>query len=307
MASSATGRSVLARIAEGIDEQELEHPTFITPFKLVWHSIRRFFTERPGQIIGSAFLLIMLWGYHGELELLTKIWPEYVGPGRGLSDPASPRPSLIPGIPWDDELISFFGGGLLLVVVPMLLIKFVYRGRLSDYGLGLPPKGRRALAVTTFLALFLLSLPAFWLGTFNAGANSMQSVYPFYRPFSGIGQFLLYEATYIPFFIAIEFIFRGYLLFGLAGVRDSEVPSGGGGVPGRFYFHRYAILIQMLSYTAWHLGKPIPELWGTVVWGLAAGSIAYAVRSIWGVTLAHFLLNVVLDYTIADRLGLLGR
>jgi len=35
-----------------------------------------------------------------------------------------------------------------------------------------------------------------------------------------------------------------------------------------FYFGRYALMIQMLSYTAWHLGKPLPELWGTVVWGL---------------------------------------
>jgi hypothetical protein len=106
----------------------------------------------------------------------------------------------------------------------------------------------------------------------------------------------------LPFFIAIEFIFRGYLLFGLAGALDEEIRTRVGGVPGVFYFGRYALLIQMLSYTAWHLGKPVPELWGTIVWGLAAGATAYAIRSIWPIVFAHWLLNVLLDAAI---LGLL--
>ena len=41
-------------------------------------------------------------------------------------------------------------------------------------------------------------------------------------------------------------------------------------------FGYYAILLSMLSYTAWHLGKPLPELWGTLVWGLVAGTIVLA-------------------------------
>jgi hypothetical protein len=304
MSDNVSGRSVFARIAEGLSEDELEHPTLVTPFKLVWHSIRSFFRERPGQIIGSAFILIMLWGYHGELDLLKLVWPAYRGPGYGWSDPLRVhppvRPQLIPGVPWDNELISFWGGALLLVLVPIVIIRFGFRQRLSDYGLGLPPKGRGRLALFCFLALVLLCLPAFWLGTKDAG---MQGVYPFYRPFSGGGAFILYELTYFPFFLAVEFIFRGYLLFGLAGVRDEETRLSGG-VPGIFYFHRYALLIQMLSYTAWHLGKPVPELWGTPLWGLAAGASAYACRSIWPVTMAHWLLNVFLDYMILRQLGI---
>ena len=97
------------------------------------------------------------------------------------------------------------------------------------------------------------------------------------------------------FFVAIEFIFRGFLLFGLAGVRDSDVKGAGTGAPGVFYFHKYALLIQMLSYTAWHLGKPAAELWGTPIWGLCAGALAYAARSIWPVTAAHWVLNIWID------------
>jgi len=284
-------RSLVAKPSNNLDDVELEQPDFITVFKVVWFSIRSFFMERPGQIIGSSFILLMLWGTHGKLELLGLIWPSWRGPGVDLGN----RPRLLPWVPWDNELISFCVGALLLVGIPILLIKFVYKQPLSDYGLGLPPKGRRALAALTFVVLTLISLPAFWFATQN---ESMRQVYPFFRDFPSVGAFALYSLAYLLFFIAIEFIFRGYLLFGLEGILDTDVPQGGGGVPGAFYFGKYALLIQMLSYTAWHLGKPLPEVWGTLFWGLAAGATAYTVRSIWPVVLSHWLLNVFFDAVV---------
>jgi Type II CAAX prenyl endopeptidase Rce1-like len=273
-----------------VPEGELETPTFITLLKVVWNVIRTFPKERAGQIIGSAFILLMLWGYHGNLELLKLIVPGWRGPGVDIGS----RPVLIPGVPWDNELISFWVGPFLLVVVPVLLIKFVFTQNLSEYGLGLPTAGRRKLAFLTFLGLTLISIPAFLVATHDPG---MRATYPFYRPFSSVGLFALYELTYLPFFIAIEFIFRGYILFGLANLRPHELRRRGSavGVPEAFYFGKYAVLIQMLSYTAWHLGKPLPELWGTLIWGLAAGVLAYTVRSIWPVVASHWLLNVLLD------------
>ena len=281
-----------AKFTGDLDEVELSQPDCITVFKVIWNSTKSFFKERPGQIISTAFILIMLWGTHGKLELLKSIWLDWRGPG---TDPAS-RPKLISFVPWDHELISFWVGAFLLVLVPMLIIKYGFKQPLRNYGLGLPPKSRRALAVWTFLTLTLLSLPAFWLATNDP---SMRAIYPLYRgEFANIASLALYEITYLPFFIAIEFIFRGYLLFGLAGVQDDEIKLLRGGFPGVFYFHRYALLIQMLSYTAWHLGKPLSELWGTLIWGLAAGATAYAVRSIWPIVLSHWLLNIVLDALI---------
>lgn len=295
MKNRLLNRPFFARFASGLDEAELEEPDFVTVLKVVWFSIRSFRVERPAQIIGSAFSLLMLWGTHGKLELLALILPGWRGPGVDVGN----RPQILPWIPWDHELISFWGGAFLLVVIPILIIKFGFKQPLSDYGLGLPPKGRRELAWWTFLTVTFVSLPAFWVGAHDA---SMRQAYPFYRSFSGVGDFLLYELTYLPFFIAIEFIFRGYLLFGLAGVQDVEIRGEGGGFPGEFYFHKYALLIQMLSYTAWHLGKPVPELWGTLIWGLSAGATAYAVRSIWPIVLSHWLLNVLLDALIVGFL-----
>lgn len=281
------------RFTDKIDDIELQNPDFITFLQLVWFSIRRFFVERPGHIIGSSFILIMIWGYHGHLELLKTLLPGWLGPG---SDPVT-RVPILPHIPWDQELISYWIGAVLLVIVPCLIIRFGFKQSLSAYGLGLPPAGRRKFAIITFLTLTVLSLPAFWIGTKD---GSMQSVYPLYRgTFSSGWQFILYELTYLPFFIAIEFIFRGYLLFGLAGVRDEEIKGDDGGHPREFNFYKYALLIQMLSYTAWHLGKPTAEVWGTLAWGLPAGAAAYACRSIWPIIVSHWLLNIFLDAMIA--------
>jgi len=123
-------------------------------------------------------------------------------------------------------------------------------------------------------------------------------LYPVYRPFTNDVQFMVYELTYLPFFLAIEFIFRGYLLFGLESIRPEHARSAGGGGAAPYFFGKYALLVQMLSYTAWHLGKPQAELWGTLLWGIAAGATAWAIRSIWPVVLSHWLLNVFLDYMI---------
>lgn len=283
---------VHATLAEEVHETELRSPSFFTLFKVIWYSIRHFFRERPGQIIGSAFILIMLWGFQGRLELLTYILPDWRGPGIDIGN----RPQMIAGIPWDHELISFWLGAFLLVMVPIIIIKFGFKQPLSDYGLGLPPKGRRLLALWAFIILTLISIPAFWM---SLSDPAIAREYPIYKPLSGSREFILYELTYIPFFIAIEFIFRGYLLFGLADIKKDDVKEKNS-LPGIFYLNRYAILIPMLSYTAWHLGKPVPELWGTLVWGLAAGAAVYAIRSIWPIVLAHWLLNVFMDASLCN-------
>lgn len=275
-----------------VKEQEYAAPSAATLFKVIWFSIRGFFVERQGRIICSAFLALMLWGYHGRMELLSFVLPGWRGPGVDIGS----RPQLIPGIPWDNELISFWGGALLCVVFPMLLIKFVFRQPLSDFGLGLPPKNRRKLAVWAFVLLFSISLVPFWLGTSDP---AMVREYPLFKPFPSGSSFVLYELTYLPFFIAIEFIFRGYLLFGLANAPNVGAPGNGSGVDSGVRFGRYALVISMLPYIAWHLGKPVPELWGTIVWGFAAGAAAYSIRSIWPVVAAHWLLNVFMDAVIA--------
>lgn len=274
-----------------IDEAELEDPRLLTLVKLVYNSLARFFHDPIAMIIGSAFFTLMLWGQHGELELLGKAWPGWLGPG---SDPAQ-RDTVLPGIPWDQEWVSFLAGVVLVVGLPAVLITKVFRQRLSDYGLGLPAPGRRRLAVLSAVALLAVSAPAFWIGAHDA---DMRATYPLFRDFGSDLEFALYELGYLAFFVAIEFIFRGYLLFGLFQFRDRDAAGGVVGERGPLVFGYYAILISMLSYTAWHFGKPLIELWGTLLWGILAGTVALATRTIWPVIVVHWLLNVFMDLVI---------
>jgi hypothetical protein len=275
-----------------ISEAELDDPSVVTILKLIYNTIARLFHDPVGMIVASAFVLIMLWGFHGDLGLVGLVWDGWTGPGTA-GDPA--RKVIIPGIPWDQEWVSFATGIVLLVGIPALLIKFVYKQDLSDYGLGLPAADRWRLMMLSAAFLFLLSLPAFYVGATNA---EMRATYPFFRDFASLGQFVAYEIGYLMFFVVIEFIFRGYLLFGLFQFRDEDALPGVSGERGPLVFGYYAIFISMLSYTAWHLGKPLPELGGTLVWGIAAGSIALATGTIWHLIIVHWLLNVFLDLII---------
>jgi len=275
-----------------VSEAERDHPSVVTVLKLVYNTIARLFHDPIGMLIGSAFVLIMLWGAHGNMELLGVVWDGWTGPGSS-GDPA--RQVIFPGIPWDQEWLSYAGGAVLLVLIPILLIKLVYKQDLRDYGLGMPRRDRWRLTLISAVLLFVISLPAFYLGVRDA---EMQATYPLYRDFAGLGQFALYQAGYVVFFLVIEFVFRGYLLFGLYQFRDETAPPGVEGAEGPLVFGYYAILISMLSYTAWHLGKPLLEVGGTLIWGIAAGTIALATGTVWHLVLVHWLLNVFMDFLI---------
>jgi hypothetical protein len=280
-----------------VDEDEIESPTLLTLGKVIYNTVARLFHDPAGMVLGSTFLLILLWGTHGKVQLLGKVWGSWA-PG---SDPAS-RDSIIPGVPWDQEWLSFLIGAVLLVAIPVLLIKLVYKQDLADYGLALPPLDRAKFAILSAGALLVVGGFVFLMG---AGDEEMQATYPLYRgEFESNLHFAVYELGYLPFFFAIEFVFRGYLLFGLYQFRDRDAPPGVAGAPGPFVFGHYSIFIAMLSYTAWHLGKPLAETWGTIVWGLVTGPIALKSRSIIPLIIVHWLLNVFLDLAIWQGWGI---
>jgi membrane protease YdiL (CAAX protease family) len=266
-------------------------PTIWGVARLFGRTVSWVFHDRVAQIVASTFSLLLLWGTHGHMDLVGYVLDGWTGPG---GDPAT-RAKLIPGLPWDQEWIAFGTGFLLLVVVPCLLIRFVFHEKIADYGLGLPRRGTWKFALISSALFGAVMLPAIVL---TSRDPVMRATYPFYRNFAGTTQFLVYEAGYFVFFLVIEFIFRGYLLLGLNRIYDRQVGSGPSGESGPLVFGNYAILLSMLSYTAWHLGKPIPEQFGTLFFGLATGAIVLVTRSIWPIVVVHFALNVLLDYLI---------
>ena len=97
---AAPPKGLLGRIffAEPIPEEELEEPKLRTLLKIVRNAVSRVFKDDVGKLLGSAFVLLMIWGYHGELELLHEVWRGWTGPG-SYGHPW--REDVISGIPWD--------------------------------------------------------------------------------------------------------------------------------------------------------------------------------------------------------------
>jgi CAAX prenyl protease-like protein len=300
------GKPIRQRPASGrirpapIPAPELTAPRVRTVLRLVWNTVVWILHDPTAMLLGSGFLVLMLWGYHGRVDLLHVAWSGWAP----FTEHPEARPQLIPGIPWDQEWLSYWIGALVVVGLPILLIKLVFRQDLRDYGLGLPKPGRWRLTMIATVVLLAVCVPTFVLGSRDP---AMQAEYPLFRgPISSARSFLLYEAGYFPFFLAIEFVFRGLLLFGLFRVWRTlsgpetlwdAAPEGQQRAAPRGFGY-YAILISMLSYTAWHLGKPLPETWGTLLWGVATGAIVLATGTIWPVVFVHWLLNVLLDYAI---------
>ena len=256
-------------------------------FSAIFQELRLLFRNKLFVLFLVVTLMLMAYGTHGNLELLSLICKDWSCPGVDTSG----RTPILNWIPWDREFISFVLGFFLLVLVPCAIIKWGFKADLADYGLAWPARDKRKSALVLFLGLTLVSAIGFYTASLDKG---MQALYPFYKTFSSPGEFFLYELTYFPFFMVIEFVFRGYLLMGLANTaRDAN--NGPAAL---------AVIIAMIPYCVWHIGKPLTELWTTPIWGLVAGTGVYLVRSVWPVLMAHWLLNIWLDGLILHHLHL---
>ena len=77
---------------------------------------------------------------------------------------------------------------------------------------------------------------------------------------------------------AWEFIWRGFMLFGL------EKKFGG-----------YAVLMQMIPFVILHNGKPFLETFGAILGGIALGILALRTRSIYYCVLTHIGVMFSID------------
>ena len=88
-----------------------------------------------------------------------------------------------------------------------------------------------------------------------------------------LGSYFLKTVVYLT---AWEFVYRGYLLFGL-----------------KSRFKEASILIQMVPFVLLHLGKPELETLSTIPMGLFLGYVAYRGNSFWPAAIIHIFINVL--------------
>ncbi len=167
--------------------------------------------------------------------------------------------------------------------VPVLLIKFLFRENLIEYGFKWKGAFRNW---EIYLVMLVIMIP---LVIYFSSTTSFQSRYPFYR----IGKkenlwpdFWIWEIMYFLQFIALEFFFRGFMTLGL-----------------RKRFGYYSIFIMMIPYCMIHFGKPMPETVGAIIAGLILGTLSMKSRSILLGVLIHYSIAISMDMCALWRKG----
>lgn len=176
-----------------------------------------------------------------------------------------------------EELISFLYwfifDFILFFVVPFYIIKLIFKENLSEYG---------ALLGNKRLGLFFLIIAAFVIIPIIiivSNNSSFTSYFPLMN--SAVDDwkiFLVYELVFIAFIFSWEFIFRGFMLFGL-----------------EKKFGIYSVFIQMIPFVLLHSGKPFIETFASIFGGLFLGYLALRTRSMIYGFLIHAIILIALD------------
>ena len=222
-------------------------------------------------VLVTAAAMLTLLDYYGSRSFFRKSMPEFMRPEgfKVLAEYAW----------WSFSCVSTY------LLIPALVVKGVFKERLRDYGF---------LAKDFFKHLWIYGL--LFLGVFPmvVGASftaSFYNKYPFYKFASrSLVDFLAWEGIYTVQFVALEFFFRGFLLFGLA----RQVGA-------------YAIVFMAVPYCMIHFGKPMPETLGAIGAGMVLGTVALRTRSIYAGVLIHVAVAYSMDILALWQKGLLGK
>lgn len=237
-------------------------------------------------LLSFASLFLVLFRANGTVASFNRFFPGTLA--------HSPWRGALPYLYW------FAAAQLGLGLLPVLAGRFGLGRRhalsFRDQGLGL---GDWRFGLKTVGLLFALMLPFVAVAATQASFVRQYPLSPlvaqqgvaFLRGQPAmIGLLLVYELGYVLYFFSWEFFFRGFLTLGLA----------------RF-IGPIAIAVQTLPFALLHVGKPQPEVLGSIVAGLALGWLALRTRSMfWGWVL-HAGVALSMDFfALAARAGYWG-
>jgi uncharacterized protein len=164
---------------------------------------------------------------------------------------------------------------LFYFLLPAIVVKFIFRERLSDYGLKL----RHLFSYgRIYLIAFAFILPAVVIASYSP---HFQITYPFFLPLDKSDLFpylFVWELFYILQFFSLEFFFRGFMVQGL----KKEL-----GI--------YSVFVMMVPYCMIHFGKPLPECIGSIFAGIFLGLMSYRTHSVWLGACLHVGVAISMD------------
>ena len=173
----------------------------------------------------------------------------------------------------ENEQLSQLGNWVFVLftfyfIVPALVIKFLFKENLSDYGL----RWKGAFKdYWLYIVMLCVMIP---LVAFFSTTASFQARYPFYDLAQGeklYHNFWIWEAFYFLQFFALEFFFRGFMTHGLKK---------------RFGF--YSVFVMTIPYCMIHFGKPFTETLAAIIAGMVLGCLSLKNKSI----IVGFLIHV---------------
>ena len=177
-----------------------------------------------------------------------------------------------------DRLMSriywFFADGLIFSVIPILIIKFVFKRKLGDFGF---KSGDAKFGLITSAIFLVVMLFVVWIAS---ASREFALSYPQggAKVKENFLLFLFYEFSVLVYMFGWEFIWRGYMLFGL-----SEKLG------------YYSILIQMIPFFILHKGKPEIELFASIFAGVILGIQALRSGSFLYCWILHWLVMLSID------------
>lgn len=195
------------------------------------------------------------------------------------------RGNLFDSIPagYDAYLIEFLywftSDFITLFVFPVLIIKFIIKENLVDYGISIGDFKTGLKISSIFL---LIMLPIIW---FVSSTDSFVQKYP-HLPSAreSWNIFFIYESGMLLYMFAWEFMWRGFMLFGL-----------------KEKFGYYAVLIQMIPFVILHNGKPELETFGAIAGGIALGILALRTKSFYYCVVVHIGVMFMIDFISSLR------
>ena len=171
------------------------------------------------------------------------------------------------------------------VVFPALVIKFVLRDSVRNYGLrikGILPDAK------VYAVMLAIIMPLVVMVSFSP---AFQRKYPFYN--LAVDEpwwpnFIMWELLYAMQFAALEFFFRGFMVHG------TKQRLG------------YAsVWVMMVPYMMIHFGKPMPECVGSIIAGFALGMLSLKSNSVWWGVAIHVAVAWTMDLLSLWQRGIL--
>jgi membrane protease YdiL (CAAX protease family) len=158
-------------------------------------------------------------------------------------------------------------------VIPAIVVKWVFKERLRDWGLQTKGIGEH------FWIYLICLVPVLILVVVMSFRSDFLDYYPFYgRAGRSWFDLIIWEVLYAAQFLTLEFFFRG---FWLKACKTS--------------FGSHAIVAMVVPYCMIHFTKPWPEVLAAIVAGIVLGTLALKTRSIWNGFFIHVSVALSMD------------